>query len=188
MPGTGNFGGAIWAPITGAASPAFDTSYPFRGVIHTTETTEYTYSSASYYGHLDPPHFTVVKKPSGVQIFQHFSTNNGARSLKNEDGGIQTNAGGAIQIEIAWRSANITSLPASMKTALRELISWISMTKGIDRTSPPFFDEAHGYGSGAPSRMSFESWRGFNAWCGHQHVPENVHWDPGPIDIAALLS
>lgn len=188
MPGTGVYTGAAWSPITGAASPSFDPAYPFRGVLHTTETTDYTYSPLSYYGHLNPPHFTVVNKTSGVKIHQHFSMNGGARALRNKTGGVQTNSAGAIQIEIAWRSANIANLPDEMKAALNTLIDWISNVKGITKTSPPFFDDTDGYGTGAPSRMSFAQWRTFNAWCGHQHVPENVHWDPGQIDIAALLS
>ncbi len=188
MPGTGVFSGASWAPITGATSPSFDPSYPFRGVLHTTETTDYTYSPYSYFGHLNPPHFTVVNKPSGVKIYQHFSTNTGSRALRNKTGGVKTNAGGAIQIEIAWRAANISNLPDAMKDALNSLIDWISSTKGISKTSPPFFDDNGGYGTGAPSRMSFAQWQSFNAWCGHQHVPENVHWDPGLIDIDALLA
>jgi hypothetical protein len=187
MPGTGIYPEAISVPFVAASSPSFDLSYPFRGVLHTTESTEYNPSTTSYYGHTSAPHFTVVRKSSGVKIYQHFSTNNGSRALRNEDGGVQTNRGGAIQMEIAWRSENIANLPQAMKDRLRELIRWISDLKGIERVSPPFFPENQAVGSGAASRMSFATWKNFNGWCGHQHVPENLHWDPGVIDIAALL-
>ena len=126
--------------------------------------------------------------PSGVKVYQHFSTNNGSRALRNVSGGVETNRGGAVQIEIAWRSANIANLPPAMKEALNDLIDWISAAKGIQKLSPPYFPENQAYGSGAPSRMSFQTWRDFNGWCGHQHVPENLHWDPGQIDIDALLN
>ena len=187
MPGSGLYPSAIWAPITGAMSSAFDVSYPFRGVLHTTESNAYNYSPQSYYGHTDAPHFTAVKKSSGVKIYQHFSVSTASRACANPSGGVETNRAGAIQIEIAWTAANIQNLPDVLKEEIGRLIDWISVTKGIQRVHPQFFDSAHGYGSGSISRMSAQQWRQFNGWCGHQHVPENVHWDPGLIDIAALL-
>jgi hypothetical protein len=35
--------------------------------------------------------------------------------------------------------------------------------------------------------MSDIVWTRFNGWCGHQHVPNNDHGDPGNIDIGYLL-
>ena len=35
--------------------------------------------------------------------------------------------------------------------------------------------------------MSNSEWMAFSGWCGHQHVPENDHWDPGRINISRLL-
>jgi hypothetical protein len=188
MPGTGIYSNATVIIFTAASSPSFDLSYPFRGVIHTTQSVDYSPSANNYYGGTDAPHFTVVRKSSGVKVFQHFSTNNGSRALFNEDSGVQTNRGGAIQIEIAWRAENILALPVPMKDALRDLIDWISATKNIQKIAPPFFPESEAYGTGATSRMSFQTWKAFNGWCGHQHVPENIHWDPGLIDIGYLLA
>jgi hypothetical protein len=34
--------------------------------------------------------------------------------------------------------------------------------------------------------MSDDEWNAFNGWCGHQHVPENSHWDPGKLNIDHL--
>jgi hypothetical protein len=34
----------------------------------------------------------------------------------------------------------------------------------------------------APQRLTFTEWEKFGAWCGHQHVPTNDHWDPGALD------
>jgi hypothetical protein len=36
-------------------------------------------------------------------------------------------------------------------------------------------------------RMSPTEWDSFNGVCGHQHVPENTHWDPGAFDWTRLL-
>jgi hypothetical protein len=35
--------------------------------------------------------------------------------------------------------------------------------------------------------MSKSIWEQFNGVCGHQHVPENKHWDPGAIAWARLI-
>jgi hypothetical protein len=36
--------------------------------------------------------------------------------------------------------------------------------------------------------MTFAQWRSFYGWCGHQHVPENVHGDPGSLPWAAIAT
>ena len=35
--------------------------------------------------------------------------------------------------------------------------------------------------------MTDQEWDQFGGVCGHQHVPENTHWDPGAIDWDTLL-
>src|SRR5690606_3658218 len=44
------------------------------------------------------------------------------------------------------------------------------------------------YGLKARQRMSGDQWETYRGWCGHQHVPENDHGDPGAVDIANLLA
>lgn len=159
---------------------------PFRGVIHTTQSVSYTPSKFEYYGHSNPPHFTVARGANGARVFQHYSIKVAARALANLDGGVQTNRQNAIQIEIAWRAENIAALPDAMKQELRLLIAWINKQCGIKRVAPPFYGH-EAYGNGSIARMEFQEWTSFNGWCGHQHVPENQHWDPGKIDIDYLL-
>jgi hypothetical protein len=36
-------------------------------------------------------------------------------------------------------------------------------------------------------RLSEAQWLSYNGWCGHAHVPNQEHWDPGKPDMAALL-
>jgi hypothetical protein len=36
--------------------------------------------------------------------------------------------------------------------------------------------------------MSAAEWDTFTGWCGHQHIPENDHTDPGALPIARLLA
>jgi hypothetical protein len=125
-----------------------------------------------------------------VSVYQHYSINVAARAWANPRAAvddIETNRMAAIQIEIGWVAAQIQSLPAELKDALRALMRWIESESVIERTSPEFFGE-NAYGEGGVARMSTRKWKAFNGWCGHQHVPENVHWDPGHIDIVYLLS
>lgn len=159
---------------------------PFRGVLHTTQSTNYTPSKYEYYGHSNPPHFTVARKGGEARVYQHYSIRVAARALVNLDGGVQTNRQNAVQIEIAWRAENIAALPPTMKEALRQLMAWISNECGIQLAAPEFFGE-EAYGNGSLARMSASEWNSFNGWCGHQHVPENVHWDPGRLPIQQLL-
>lgn len=160
---------------------------PFRGVLHTTQDKSYTPSTTSYYGHSNPPHFTLAQVGGSTNVYQHYQMDVAARALANPAGGVQTNRRNAIQIEIAWTAEDIENLPSEMKDALRDLITWISAQAGIAKTHPQFYgDEA--YGLHSISRMSAGVWNSFNGWCGHQHVPENEHWDPGEIDIAYILS
>ena len=63
---------------------------------------------------------------------------------------------------------------------------WIESQAEIQRVSPVFLGN-EAYGNGSATRMSSNEWEEFNGWCGHQNVPENLHWDPGIIDIERLL-
>ncbi len=35
--------------------------------------------------------------------------------------------------------------------------------------------------------MTAAKWDNYNEWCGHEHVPNNDHGDPGALDIKSLL-
>jgi len=178
---------ATQLPFTGAAAGNYVPGAPFRGVLHTTQAKDYTPSATSYYGHTDAPHFTLALKGGIAQMWQHFPITSSARALKNLPGGVETNRRGALQIEIAWLAEEIEQLPDTMVVLLKEWMRWVEAQAGVQRTSPVFLgDSAAGVNS--PSRMSAATWNSFNGWCGHQHVPENKHWDPGKIDIAHLLA
>jgi hypothetical protein len=176
-------------PFLGAAGGSYVSGAPFRGVLHTTQTKDYTPSPNNYYGHLDPPHFTVAPNADGdVIVYQHYSVRVSSRALVHAPGALDTNRMGAIQIEICWTAEEIATLPQAIRDVLRPLMRWIELQAGIHQVHPPFLGVNQAYGEGSETRMSTSDWSNFNGWCGHQHVPENVHWDPGPIDIAYLLT
>lgn len=157
---------------------------PYRGVIHTTEVKTYRASTSSYYGHQSWPHATIDEHA----VWQHFPINRSARALKNLSGGVETNRLSAVQCEVVWKAAEIRSLPAATFENLRRWMRWVESAVGVARVGARFVGpEASPYGLHAPQRFSTALWQSFNGWCGHQHVPENDHWDPGALDIAALL-
>ena len=156
-----------------------------KGVLHTTESRGRFRPGGSYFGHQSWPHFTV----SAGKVWQHIPINRAAKALRNLAGGVQTNNDGAIQIEIDWQAADIANLPAADVDALRRLMRWIEREARIPATCGVEF---HPYPPPVrlgrePWRLSGPAWDAYRGWCGHQHVPENDHGDPGLIDIAALL-
>jgi N-acetylmuramoyl-L-alanine amidase-like protein len=176
----------LWYPtanttVLGNSAGAFDTSYPMRGVIHTTEGASATGAFAAYRNANSWPHFTVGM--DGI-VYQHIPVNVAARSLKNASGGVETNRAGAIQIEVCGKAAQ-PNWPLAQVQAMILLMRWLEQETGIRPVAPAF----HGGGAAAvaPFRFSPADWRQFGGWCGHQHVPENDHWDPGALVIANLL-
>ncbi len=163
------------------------TGGPFRGVIHTTEVKSYTPSKTSYYGHHDPPHFTLVLEKSDARFYQHFPITAAARALENRAGGVETNRRSAIQIEIAWKAAEIGKLPEAMVERLWDWMRWVETQAGVKGWNYRKFCGSEASGLKSNARMTADEWNAFDGWCGHQHVPENAHWDPGKLDIGRLL-
>jgi hypothetical protein len=120
------------------------------------------------------PHFTVDSK----NIFQHVDTAEGARALRNEPGGVQTNRDSAVQIELV----GFAHLPkdAQALTNLARLCRWIELTHGVPRIWPSGFPRParNGRDPGGHNR-SAQAWEAQAGHYGHCHVPENTHWDPG---------
>lgn len=177
-----------WCPFAkkvkaNATGGSFVAGYPLRGVLHSTESDRYVPSTSSYFGHRNWPHFTVY----GTDVYQHIPITTAARALANPAGGVETNRAGAIQIEVVARAAK-PAWPADLRVTVAKLMRWIEEQTGIRRTAPKFVPYPFSYGVHAKQRMSAPDWRSFNGWCGHQHVPENSHGDPGAIPILALLA
>lgn len=163
---------------------------PFRGVLHTTETDGYNPSTASYYGHQSWPHSTIGIKDGRPQIWQHIPINRAARALKNLSGGVQTNNRAAVQTEIVWRAGKAKQMPPPLLDAVADWMRWVEATVGVKRYGVTFYGPDAGFtlaSENARQRMSADAWNRFDGWCGHQHVPENSHWDPGAIDMGRLL-
>jgi hypothetical protein len=106
--------------------------------------------------------------------------------MVNLAGGVQTNTWHALQLELHWRASEIADMPQSLRDNLYRVLHDLIDTFDVHGPIATFHG-SEAYGSGSPYRMSMDEWTNFNGICGHQHVPENEHWDPGPIDLSGLF-
>lgn len=162
-----------------------DEGHP-KGVLHTTETKTWP----SYGGWKVPPHGTVLPVPGkGVVVRQHIPLSRAAFALKNLPGGVQTNRARVWQWELIGTSEKGGPglwWPAADDVVLLDLwdkvIEPLHGACGIPLRALPFqgYPESYGPLSGTNDvRLTGVGWASYSGWLGHQHVPENVHGDPG---------
>lgn len=186
----------LWYPLA-KRSLVFPGVGPFlkvakRGILHSTEGATLagalaTYRSTGSYGHFTYDWQNVVTE-------QHAPLDVAVTTLVNASGGVETNRHGAIQIEIVGscdpknkgKMPFVPEMDAKGIMGLVNLMRWIEEQTGIHPYAPAFKAYPGSYGNNGV-RFTFDGWANFNGWCGHEHVPENAHGDPGNIDIASLL-
>lgn len=191
--------GATWDPAPVDGGPFAD-GYAPRGVIHTTEGWTYASARAAYRAHRGWPHFTASWEGQRFQAWQHLDIGRAARALKNPAGGVQTNRARAVQIELVgtadkrneerWGDLYVANFPEEFLAGVAALMRWVEQTCGVRREAPglAWIEHPEAFGQRNGLRMGAQGWRLFRGWCGHQHVPENEHGDPGRLDIARLLA
>lgn len=178
---------ANWYPTAlktalGNDSGSFVAGYAKKGVLHTTEGSSASGAIGAYRNINAWPHFTVDQLGN---VYQHIPLDKAARALENPPGGVETNRGGAIQIEVVG-FASKPVWPEAQKKAMRALMRWIESQTGI-KPEGVKFGSSEQFGLKNPLEFPPNTWITYNGWCGHQHVPENSHWDPGAINIYDLL-
>jgi hypothetical protein len=163
---------AVWMPITGPSG--LHVGGPFKIVHHTTEGSSAQGAFSAFRANRSDPHFTV----DATTVYQHVDTSMGARALRNDPGGVQTNRDGAVQIELVA----FAHLPKDSRalTNVARLCRWIEATHQVPREWPA--------GQPKPARNGRDPgghnrdpaiWDARSGHYGHCHVPENTHWDPG---------
>lgn len=158
------------------------TGGPPKGVLHTTEGSNGNGAIGAFKSTGSWPHFLVGEQG---YVWQFIDTNLSARALQHPSGTVPTNTDHAIQIEIVGFAAQPTAHSSAQWTALKSLMRWIEGVEGVKLQGPGrAFATAYGQNN---LRFTSSQWDNFNAWCGHCHVPNNDHWDPGAIDINSLL-
>ncbi|MFH8805248.1 hypothetical protein ACH4F6_37860 [Streptomyces sp. NPDC017936] len=170
-------------------------------VLHTTEGA----TLPGYGGGASAPTLTAVPDFAAKRLrwYQHFGIDTSARALLNLPGGVETNTANVCQVELVgtcdpatharWAKAGIAHIywPEAPEWALQgvaDFLRWMNAEHGVPLTGPsqwPAYPSSYGATS---ARLTFSQWRTFTGVCGHMHVPENLHGDPGSIDFARLLT
>lgn len=169
-------------------------------VLHTTEGR----TLPDYDGGAVAPNLTAVPDFSTKTLkwYQHFDIDRSSRALVNLSGGVETNTLNVCQVELVgtcdpdthanWGSAEHVFWPDAPEWALAEVaafLRWMNLQHGIPLVGPTHWPAyPSSYGNGAGQRMSGSQWEAFKGVCGHMHVPENVHGDPGAIDFPHLIA
>lgn len=190
----------------------YQTNYPGNamdsnvGVMHTTEGT----SLPSYSGGSVAPNFTALPdiKNKKLKWYQHFDFDRSSRALVNASGGVETNTLNVVQIELvgtcdpthktSWSGdkAGVDYIywPDAPDWALQELakfVKWAHDNHNVKLEQWPqskWLAYPNSYGTANGQRMTGSQWTNFYGWCGHQHVPENVHGDPGNLRMDKVLA
>lgn len=130
---------------------------------------------------------------------QHVPHTLASRSLKNADGGVQTNRDGVHQVELIGSCDKTFAtkygydyIPEMGDDFLRELGLEIrklakDVSCSIILTKRPWVRYPDSYGLSASQRMGQVEWDGFAGICGHEHAPENDHGDPGNLNVARAM-
>lgn len=172
------------------------------GVVHTTEGN----TLPSYGGGAEAPNFTLVPDLAveKLKVYQHFGFDTSSRALVNAAGGVQTNTLNVVQFELVgtcdptthknWNDKQIKHIywPEAPDWALLEfakVVRWAYDNHKVPMTSTVTWKAYPGsYGPKNGVRLTFAQWNAYSGWLGHQHVPENLHGDPGAFQMAKVLA
>jgi len=174
-------------------------------VLHTTEGR----TLPDYNGGSVAPNLTALPDFAAKKLkwFQHFDFDCSSRALVNLSGGVETNTNNVAQVELvgtcdpatkaAWvnagkrQDADFIYWPEAPDWALKgvaELLAWAHAGHAVPLSGPATWKAyPSSYGSSNGVRMSPGVWNAFKGVCGHMHVPENQHGDPGSIDFDRIL-
>jgi hypothetical protein len=168
-------------------------------VLHTTEgPTLSNYSNGAV-----APNFTAVPdfKNQKLVWHQHYDFDESSRALVHGSGQPATNTANVCQIELVgtcdptthnkWGNTQHIYWPEAPDWALKELakfLAWANENHNIPLSGVPNW-EAYpaSYGTNNGVRMTLAQWSAFRGICGHEHVPENYHGDPGALNFAKLI-
>lgn len=160
-------------------------------------------SLPSYGDGTSAPNFTAKPDFAAKRLvwYQHFDFDVSARALVNKAGGVQTNTLNVCQVEIVgtcdptthrkWGTKPHLYTPELPDWAIRDLAAfakWANTHHGVPLTSGVTFKPYPSSYGNSSVRMSAARWSAFKGHCGHQHVPENDHGDPGSLPMATILT
>lgn len=185
-----------WIGIPGKSGGTYaDFAAPWRGVEHSTEGNSIEGAVATYRDAGVPPQTTI--DPAARRKAQHIDLDRSGYALAHPKGTPETNRLPCIQVEIVMYAdrdkanangglyvGDLTDAHyAFIGECIREIEAVVPIPHEFHRGFVHYPDS---YGLHAPQRMSWDTWYNFSGWCGHQHVPGNVHGDPGEFDPSRL--
>lgn len=161
---------------------------PVRKIlIHTTEGSTVAGAQSVYNGRFVHPHVTY--NPANRNGVQHVLLDRAAAALKTVSRSY--NRDGVIQVEVVGFAGQTHTYPDWWYRNLYEDVIKPILDYYPDiniNNYPPFRGVNDSYGKNSLTRLGTNDWLMFNGLLGHQHVPENSHWDPGQFDAATLVS
>lgn len=164
---------------------------PWRGVLHTTEGS----TTSTYKNGTEAPQLTVSVQQRRTWLHYDYRKYAG-KALKHPLGTPETNRTRCVQIEVigfcdpakASSPFHIGKWTEDDYAYLASVMRRIEADTGIPRRTGVKFKPYPGsFGPSNGVRLGWAAWAAYNGWLGHQHVPGNVHGDPGGINIAKLL-
>jgi hypothetical protein len=153
-------------------------------VLHTTEGSTIEGAISALDRQNSWPQFMACPR-TGRRI-QAIDSSLAGKALSNKSGGVETNRENTIQIEIVGFAHQSQDWSDEWYDWLAEILEPIMDHHGIGKYGPTFYGQGAGFvlaTANARQRMSFDQWNEFGGVCGHQHVPENDHWDPGAFRL-----
>lgn len=127
------------------------------------------------------PHFLIDPSAGDSRVIQMIALNQAGRALQNDSGDFhQTNKAGdhTIQVEIVDYARNAVHWDATFYRDLAALAVLVEHRVDIPRHAAAFQK---------PVRMSDAAFEKFAGHCGHVHVPDNIHWDPGKLNWPKMM-
>lgn len=166
---------SAWHPrairIVYSAAGAFINGRP-KLVWHTTE----GFGLPRYNG--SAPHFTF--NPESGQLWQHVPVTLAAKALLHPTGTPHTNFAHAIQVELIGFAARTQEWTTAAYARIASLARWIETNTSVPRKTTVLF--------GVPAhRIGGSEFVSYSGHIGHEHVPNNTHWDPGRFRIDLVL-
>jgi hypothetical protein len=165
--------GAIHRPL--ASAGPYVSGFQPKMLWHTTQGSSDATSTLE--ANDDPPQLELL--PTG-QIIQYMPINLSGRALQHV-GTPETNRGNVVQCEVVGFAAH-PSWPAAQVQGAIKIARFVEANNGVERASHVKFHPSDGV------RLSGPAWVALKGHCGHMHVPENSHVDPGAIDSSGVLA
>lgn len=126
------------------------------------------------------------------RVYQLVPLGRSSATLRNAPGEPETNRANAIQVEMSGFAEDMHLLSDRDLQWIGEffLAPIMAAVPELSSNYVENFGEDAGFvlaRSSAKQRFSPVEWLQFGGHCGHQHVPENDHWDPGGFDIGSVV-